>query len=237
MKRFMGILVLLVFGAAAQAGEVVNVGGHEVGVSGSISNNGTNANVYFDGSILTESVHAGLWTSASTDPQPGNIGTFTMVISASGNWVEDGDPITNEMWNLSDNPISSNASIRTTNINTYEDDEMIWINFDEVLGLNSGIMSGFQIDLESEKNNINGWISGNFNVYGGRITGVEPIFQDYTGTEGGPFEGMPDYNAYATVTGIITSENFRVVVPEPATLVMLGLGGVGTVWRKRRRLA
>jgi len=42
------------------------------------------ANGSVSGPLITQQMSAGIWTSANPDPQPGNIGTFNVNVSASG---------------------------------------------------------------------------------------------------------------------------------------------------------
>ena len=133
-------------------------------------------------------------------------------------------------------PISANSSLETTDISTFEDGENIYLNFTPQLVLNSNAITGLWIDSLSDgpNNNIGGWILGDFNVYGGRITSIEPTFESFTGTE----YGVPDWQALTIVHGVITSPDFTVTItPEPASLTLMCLGGVAAIYHRRQRLA
>jgi len=183
------------------------------------------ANGSVSGPLITQQMSAGIWTSANPDPQPGNIGTFNVNVSASGMFYHPGDPIPD-----SQTP-QVGASLRTNNVHSkpWGDGGTI-IYFDPTLQLSSRGNGGFWIDPKS--GDYSGWLSGNFGVVGGVFTNVDVDFQENHWTGKGPRpEWLTDWNAYFNASGIITASNFT-VVPEPITWSLMILGGSMTLFRR-----
>ncbi len=184
------------------------------------------ANGSVSGPLVTQQISSGIWTNANPNPEPGNIGTFNMNVSASGMFYHPGDPIPSAQLP------QVGAFLRTNNVHSepWGDGGTTYL-FDPTLELSSRGNGGFWIDPDG---NYSGWLAGNFGVVGGTFTNVDVNFQENHWTGKGPRpEWLTDWSAYFNASGIITATNFT-VVPEPATLALFAISGVAAILKGKR---
>lgn len=183
--------------------------------------------------MLTESIGTSFSFDPSGNPQPGNAGRFNLGISVQGNFFPADGSVTPEMQRLADNPLSASGTFRVNEVTVEQDGKWTIYRFDPTLQL-SWDSQGY-LYISPERDWINGSAYANVWADNGQFTNSSPYFElnDWTG-EGPRPEWLSDWSLNFSFSGLATPTSVQ-IVPEPATLSLLGLSALATVSYGRRR--
>jgi len=183
----------------------------------------------FDGYFVATDVQSSLSIWLRPDPQPGNLGQFYFSTHANGFIPEPGQDLTQFL----NSQLNTNGSLRVNQVTTEPSPDGSYVSYffnPEFQLWGNGNARLYQFSDSPPFGNF--W--SNLSVDGGMVTNTSTdIERNLWAGEGEPPPWLSDLQLNFYASGPITAGNFT-VVPEPASLVLLGAGAVALVERKRR---
>ena len=178
--------------------------------------------------LIVEGISGSIYFNPDDNPNDNVIASFSAMIDVNGSFAENPDQFPND----TKGP-SVNGHSEIYEFSFVDTDPWDYIIGEPVFSLGYHANTNYWVNHWGQKASLWTNVYSNFDVFGGEITNSSASFsQNYWSPLSPPppdWFMLSDWNGSLSVSGVVTS-----VVPEPATLSLLGAGAVATLIRRRR---